>query len=616
MEQVLDKIKQKIKILQQTPFSKQEELTFLTTFLEDYQLTYDKISLIHIKDNCEMLLGVIVGKKIMSYFEAKALLENPVLKTAINNLKNDEESCKMFVNDIINLERYGIDSLEYCTASPIFFNSAFIEFVKKINDLSILDCLNIFINIKREIAEICLQCLSSIEKKEDIEDLINTTQNDCDMKIYADLTGNNIRHRIKSLKKEKTQFESDIAKKIQMYQQIYNYLSNNILINDILFINEIDEDMKQSILEAILLHNENFYLELSQQRSGYDNNIKGIFKLNGFNFDKIATDEQQRLLENGDVDNIRTILPIIKKEPFFIGINDCYLVDILLYSTNNIITKITNLYKKGYIDISFIQQNKGILFNSHNSSKNIGLYGILKNNLRILRDNKLDIKAIKESNPHVLLMNTDDLTSILELFKKYQINLNNQPGNDYAYLTNGHIFEIIDLFIELGHERFARNNLELLSHLDEYAVKRIYISSMVIGNCDTIDDYLLSGTTYPIKNGNLDNFIINNTPQYINPNIIEKFQGYKYEVMPIIEFIDKHFQGDNDNVYYFDDIVISRNKVIRNLANYQVNNKSDEESFMTIILNAIINNSILDNDQINTIMQALNKVFSINKKVL
>lgn len=611
MEQVLTKIKEKMQFLQQIPFSKEEELSFLTTFLEDYQLTYEKLSLIHIKDNYELMLGIIAGKNIMAYNEAKKMLESGNLKSIINNLPNDEESCQLLIDDIADLEEYGIETIGYLAfKSDIFFNEDFVNLVIKTHDLALLDCLTIFIKIKRAVAEIRLYCFDSTEKKEDMEALINTIKNDRDMKIYADLTGNKIRHRIKSLKKEKALFDSEISKKVKIYQQIYDCLNSDILIQNISLINELDDDMKQSILEAVLLHNEPFYLNISEKRSSYNNDLRGIFKLNGFNFDKLETTEQQRLLTIGDINNVKTILPIIQKEPFYIGIDDCFLVDILLYSTINIITKITNLYKRGYIDISFIQQNKRILFSNHNG----GLYELLSNNLRILKDNKLNIKAIIESNPHVLLMDTKDLMSILELFKKYQINLNNQPGINYTYLTNEHIFDIIDLFIELGHEKFAKDNLELLSYIDANTMKRIYISSMLMIDCNKIDDYLLSGINYPIKNENLNNFIINDTPQYINSNITASFKGYHYQVTVLIETLDKCFQDDNK--YFFDDIVISRNKVIRNLTNYQTSNALTEESLIPVLLNAIINNSILDSDQINTIFQSLNRVFSGKKKIL
>jgi hypothetical protein len=137
---------------------------------------------------------------------------------------------------------------------------------------------------------------------------------------------------------------------------------------------------------------------------------------------------------------------------------------------------------------------------------------------------------------------------------------------------------------------------------------------MVTGKKNPIDETIIYGINYPVPQDNLDSFIINNRDNYLDTDIIDCFQGYAFEKSEIIETLDRYFL--EEDYYLFDDIIISRYKVIRNISNYLQHSNIPEDNKITIILSAIIDNSILDDDQIKTILASIKKVFGGKKKML
>ena len=599
-----------INILKSYQFPNEEELQFLIEYYNNYSITRKNITKLPNRNNSDYLIALITGNKLKSFYEAKILVED--VKDIIDNLPDNEIYCRQFLNNMKLINNFGIEYLqpEHLKVPP-FSEPRFLKFLVAIDNFNLMDYLMTFVQFKVEARRINGYHYSVRDKK--INTFINFILKDEIMKELTTFSFDNIDRRIKELRKQKKDFEKKLSNQIQLYQRIYECLEKDCLIENLSLIDGLDEIVKETVLKAILLHNEIFYINATEQMSFFDNNIQGVLKLQGYDFTLLTQEEQIRLLRNGNIENIKAILPIIKKEPFLISIQDSYFVDILLCSSLSVLTNIENLFKREFFDINFLQKNKGILLSSSNKDKasHTCLYELFRQNIQILRNYKLNVKAIKNSNPQLLLFDTTLLNSILELFKKYRINLQCQ---DYTFISNPNIFKIIDSFKELGYDDYIKNNISLVAHNSEDIIKRVYITNMVTGKKNPIDETIIYGINYPVPQDNLDSFIINNRDNYLDTDIIDCFQGYAFEKSEIIETLDRYFL--EEDYYLFDDIIISRYKVIRNISNYLQHSNIPEDNKITIILSAIIDNSILDDDQIKTILASIKKVFGGKKKML
>lgn len=599
-----------INLLKSQPFPNEEELQFLIEYYNKFSITKNNIIELPNKNNSDYLLALITGNKLRTFYDAKTLVEG--VKDIIDRLPDNEVYCRQFLNNMKLINNLGIEYLqpEHLKIPP-FSEPRFLKFLVEIDNFDLMDYLMTFVQFKAEARRINGYHYSVKDKE--INTFMNFLLKDEIMKELTIFSFDNITRRIKELRKQKKDFEKKLNNEIQLYQKIYDYLEKDCLIENLSFIDGLDDIVKEMVLNAILLHNEKFYSNITEQMSFFDNNIQGVLKLHGYDFALLTPEEQIRLLRNGNIENIKAILPVIKKEPFSISIQDSYFVDILLCSSLSILTNIGNLLKREFFDIDFLQNNKSILLSSSNKDKasHACLYELLRQNIQILRNYKLNVKAIKNSNPQLLLFDTTVLNSILELFKKYRINLQCQ---DYTFISNPNIFKIIDSFKELGYDDYIKNNISLVGHNSEDIIKRIYITNMVTGKKNPIDEKIIYGINYPVPQDNLDSFIINDRDNYLDKDIINCFQGYAFEKSEIIEILDRYFL--EEDYYLFDDIIISRYKVIRNISNYLKHFNIPEDNKITIILSAIIDSSILDDDQIKTILASIKKVFGGKKKML
>lgn len=603
-------LKRIIDILKKAQFPDDEELQFLINYYDKFKITQKNITQLPNRKNSDYLIALITINKVKSFYEAKVLIED--VKDIIDNLPENENYCWQILENMSLFYDLKIEDWETADLKvPPLSEPKFIKLLKEMDDFDLLDYLISSIRFKIEIRRI--NSSNYYDRAKDLNIIMNFVLKNERIKELTIFHFDNIARRIRELRKQKKDFEKKLNDEIQLYQRIYDYLEKDCLIEKIPLIDDLDDAVKETIIKEILIHNEKFYECITEQMNSFNNNIQGILKYHGYDLELLPKEEQERLLRDGNIENIKDILPLIKKEPFSISINDNYFVDILICSNWSILINIENLFKRDYFDVNFLQDNKGILLSNSNSdkSKHACLYELLKQNIQVLRNYKLNVKAIKRSNPKLLLFDTTILNNILELFKIYKINL---QCPDYTFISNQNIFKIIDSFKELGYDEYIKNNISMVSQNSEDIIKRIYITNMVTGKKNAIDETIIYGINYPVSQDNLDSFIINDIDNYLDQDIIKYFQGYAFDNSEIIETLDKYFL--EEDYYLFEDISISRYKVIRNISNYLNNSSISEDNKMTIILNAILDNSILDDEQIKTILTSIKKVFGGKKKML
>lgn len=424
--------------------------------------------------------------------------------------------------------------------------------------------------------------------------------------------------RISELNKEKCEKINKNNKLIKLYNKIKLDLQSNKIIEYNDYFDDVENDIKYELQRVILKHNEPFYINISNQIARLNNNLDTIFNINGYDINLVSKENQIRLMNNGNIENIKNVLPLLKVKPFLINEQSNFFTEILLCTNEKILNNIKDLYEKGIIDMNFIYYNLSILLSSsYKSLTNINCsYEIFINNLNLLKSKHFNLKNIRKSNPKLFLINENLLKQRLLSFNQYDIKFENQENINYEYITNDKIFSIIDQFIELGLHNYVKDNIETMVKNSDEIIKRIYISSIINLNIwnenNKLNNSIMTGYNYPIKNEDLDNYIVNTTSNYIDNSLIKYFNNEEFNYTNLINTIDNNFL--NGKNYLFDDIIISRNKVIRNISSISSNIEINENNIKNILITCIIYNSILDNDQIETIKNEIDNLLQAKRK--
>lgn len=611
MDNIIKLINLKLIELSNTEFEDENELDFLCKYMDYYVLDLKNIKRFHRLNNPPFLGALLMVNTDLTFQEIDDLI-TPV-EPLIEKLPNEDIFCRALVIVTEILYDLGYDEMlkTGCDVPP-FNDKKFLDFILKINNRDVFRYFASFLQVKGMCENIYYMSNNNdMEYKLLLKEIKQSP-------LYNDLFKfcyDNTQRRVKELKKNKRDFLKRKQNLINLYKQLKSYINTNDYIEYKDYFDDLEDDFKIFLYREMLLHNKSFYDKAQNDISMIDNNIEAIFKINGFDFNNIGEENQNRL-NNGNIDNIKQLLKVINTGPFYISDNNSFFTDILLCSDINIFNYIKSLCYNEWIDTSFIHNNISILLsNEYQSYTEIPcLYERFCNNIYIFINKKFNIKNIRKSNPSLFLIDENILKQRLFLFKQYHVNFDKQDNIDYNFITNYDIFNIMDSFIELGLNDYVKNNIEMLSSDGYNIIKRIYISNIIGYNIwnenGKLNNSILTGFMFPISNDDLENYYINYT-DYVIDNNITKYFGNNYGVSSIINILDNYYLVDDN--YLFDDIIISRNKVIRNISSISLKFENIDSN---ILLMAIINNSILDENQIETIKYEINKILSKKQKTL
>lgn len=615
MDNLINTIKLRIKKLENEEFDDNSKLEFLNNFLYCYDFNLDNFKFLkHLRVSSFLTANLLVNTD-MDYNSVDNLIKP--IKSLIDIVIPNDEFCDIF-NEVIDiLYEKGIDYfIKNNYYIEPFNNKNLLKTLLEINNRELLYDFVEFIIIKAISINIYFLYDDKEREKEYKKAIIDIRENPSFIEFY-----NKNFEVIKKKAKELNKMKNGKMKYNRYLIDLYKKLLNDIFKDDFItyrdYFDNLEDDIKLLLEEEILKHNKQFYDKATNDILKNNDNLENIFKINGFNY-LLLNDNDKLRLKNCNINNLKEILKIINEKPFYIYIDNKNFIDILLFSNIEILQYIKKLYEKEYIDTLYIHNNIGILLSSNyqNLSKIPCLYERLQNNINTFINKKLNIKNIRKTNPNLLLINEKELKQRLFLFKQYHINLDKQDIIDYSFITNDNVFDIIDNFIELGLKEYIKNNIETVSNDSDNIIKRIYISSIISyniwNNNGKLSHKIITGHNFPIRNEDLDNYYINYTTIYTNKENSNYFNNkLDYNYYNIIFLLDNYYLYDEN--YLFGDIIISRNKVIRNISSLISNKIEINEN---TLLMAIINNSILDDNQIKTIKYEINKLLNKKQKTL
>ena len=404
-------------------------------------------------------------------------------------------------------------------------------------------------------------------------------------------------------------------KKDKLISQIRSFDISKIIEPSRSFLESMsDEKIKYFILKEILLHNATFHQEtkLDLLKESQLSSLERIFKKSCFSIDSLTLEQKDNLLTYGNISDIEKMLTILTDSDLKFT-NEFSLYDVLLLSNPHIIMTILKLRAADMISESLIMSSKEIFVEDINeelrdkTTIKEGKFNTLINNVNTLSNLGLPTDTISKKEKELLLMDSNRLNESLRLIELYNLDY-----NSYELIKDNDLISVVDRFIELGlydyiksHPRQISNNS--LPRLDRIKLcKLLNIQIMEDGKLSsriTSKEFTIGKNT--ILDTDLNEFIPNSVNRYLNEECFKVLVGNKNytDICEEIDLIKEYATSEVE--YNFGGIIISRNKVLRNYK-CLIDNCSNIDN-KTLLLNAIIFGSTLDDEQIDIINDIINK---------
>ena len=611
MQKIIEKITNRINELSNYHFDFDEELDFLEKYFNNYGVNFKKIQNIDKLKNSDFFIASITVNLDKDFQETKEMVQQ--IELTLNNINNDDDDTFIHKIELLYFFGYHLFKLSPIKTFP-FNDDNFIKFAIENDNIDLFYVFASLLLLKSYIKSLRKDPFIDFEKevKEFLSKIIKTDFYD----NFCDYAFNKIGDRINTLNKIKNSKNKEIKKLITNYKQIIRDLQSNKLIKYQSYFDDIEEDIQYELLPAIINHNEQFLNKKIDQLSS----VEFIFNHHGFKFNLLSEEDQIKLKKAKSLNNIKDVLVLIGQEPFFFDESNPIFTELLIHSDVELLNKIKYLFNNDIIDTNFIYQHSNILFHKGYHSEIIkqGLFEQLIANIAILTSININIKNVKKYTPDLLLIDPQILKNKIQQLKVYGINFSNQENVNYNYILSDETIKIIDLFIELGLNDYIKNNIETVFSNSSDIIKRIFIAEKI--NFDIWNDQgklnnsILTGYHFPIRTDYLNNYIVNATLKHIDYSLIPYLKDANYTILNIINTLDYYFQYEDN--YLFENIIISRNKVIRNINGITANIPLDEDNIKGILLTSIISDSILSEDQITTIKNSINDLLQKKNKRL
>lgn len=374
---------------------------------------------------------------------------------------------------------------------------------------------------------------------------------------------------------------------------------------DVSLIKNIDDETIFALYQYATELNQSFCKELFRQREiltqDSQKNKKLQLKKSGYDIARISTSKLNFLLKYADMAELEKVIN------YLVGLS-VTLIDMysdngiyILANTNyEIVVKINELLVKNIINLNFLNQYPQIFFDKDIINNVAGLYNTISNNMTILKQN---YETIDSYIGEMLLMDSQTLVNNINTLKQYN------PKFNKNILSNANLLDCLDLFIELGFSDYIKESTLDINENSYMIFKRYYVSKLINFKSKDLKSKIETGVDFYISDNDLDDYIINNVSDYIPKEISDVLDSSPRNVISNNELkqFDNYFR---DNLTYdFNGILISKNKILRNLNCLE--NSNLNYCYEDLLFSAIIYGSILDYEELDNLKDII-----YNKKYL
>jgi len=432
-----------------------------------------------------------------------------------------------------------------------------------------------------------------------------------------------------NLNTKKTKLEKAAAKKARNNQEMLRYLNSlddnkPIVLNETLLRLCTTPEIKVELLLFVNKHNLRFYAQTLEVNQQYKNSafskLELLFIKYGFKFEKLSVANQDLLIEKGYTDEIESILKFLSKNNFgFIKESHKIFIDLLLYSSLEVLNNIATLVASDTITNKFVQENPTILVLA-SKQQNISNHGLnyedFMSKIVYFKKNNINLSSIFGLNPGLFHSPLEELQTQLEVIQKYGLDISTK-GLELLDLPE--LLDLVDNYIELGLGSYIQNNAQLISSTKTGIIDRIIISYKLGINIFNENHRIVTKVTNPNKfyvpEEQLASLIINYSTNYINPEYQAVLNNSKRNVISFdySELLSLLIPYEVDELCYkFGDTLISKNRILRNLEVILTDEELRQNDFAEILFQSILYQSLITSDD-SAIENIYNIVSSLPK---
>lgn len=368
---------------------------------------------------------------------------------------------------------------------------------------------------------------------------------------------------------------------------LYKALQNGEVSNISSLIKRVpSEEIRLAILKLVYTHNQEIYKALTTEYQTLSANDASQYQilLERYGISP-ETYEVGSVMENG-IEDLTKMLEILAK----LSINDPKVLLNIVQSTNLETTEnIYALAERGIITSNLLITHQNI-FNPNSNE-----YEHFMRNLDLINKKKLNPHYFTASE-EVLTLPHQRFSTNLKVLEDYELLPNLKTGMNLTFLENDSIAEAIDTLLELGYESSLEECLELLNYKDKFdRLKVLKALNIPVTDTATLLEVLTTDKFY-IPDNEIPNYIYN-AAKYHLPSSVVEVEEPKKKVSDVTRLANF---SHTSRTYSFDGVLISKNKVHRNLSHVLATGKPTER-----IIYGVLKDATLTDEEVSKVVTSL-----------
>ena len=371
-----------------------------------------------------------------------------------------------------------------------------------------------------------------------------------------------------------------------------------------------DEDVKTAYLLFALAHNEEIYKYLINKKG---NSINRLLMDHGVDVSTLSLQEIE-ILNTVGYEKLVKLLGVLSSNNAILSIVSSHddMVGIIQNTSEEAITNIISLVNSSLLDVKVINNTPHIIYQAS--------MNLIQRNLNILKSAKLDTKQLSISQPNILLLPDNFVSTNTLLLQQYLGASELRYLDNFDMLADPKLFDSMDMLIENGMYTHMINDFGLISDDTRNVVLRVLIAKELgfdfENDIPRLKPIVKKEEKFPLTNDQLSDAVVLYDSSFINPKYLEVIsKSHNNEInpdiskLPIVKKLDNLYQ-DSPLTFNINNQIISRNKVLRYLTTLHAESASEDE-ILDMTFNSIIINKVMSDDSVANIQNA---IFGISEK--
>lgn len=346
------------------------------------------------------------------------------------------------------------------------------------------------------------------------------------------------------------------------------------------------EEIRLAVLKLVYTHNQEIYKALTAEYQTLSANDASQYQilLERYGISP-ETYEVGSVMENG-IEDLTTMLEILSR----LSIKDPKVLLSIVQTTN--LETAENIYalaERGIITSNLLISHQNI-FNPNSNE-----YEHFMRNLDLINKKKLNPHHFTTSE-EVLTLPHQRFSANLKTLEDYELLPNLKAGMNLSFLEDDSIAEAIDTLLELGYESSLEECLELLNYKDKFErLKVLKALNIPVTDTATLLEVLTTDKFY-VPDNEIPNYIYNAAKYHLPSSVVETEEPKKKvsDVTRLANF------SHTPRTYSFNGVLISKNKVHRNLSHVLATGKPTER-----IIYGVLNGSTLTDEEVLKVVASI-----------